>query len=130
MYNYNEMVLPVYGMWNVAKFINYYAVFFSSRPPNHFCKDISVRNTFCNFGKTTFTAQHFLYLQHVVCSSDTDNSVKTLYFCSREVLRVCFKRTSSFEQLWQNLFIASEHNMVKQCLKNTVMVFNLRKYNF
>ena len=40
---------------------------------------------------------HFLYQQLLICSCDTDNNVKTLYFCFRELLRDCFKRTNSIE---------------------------------
>ena len=47
-------------------------------------------------------------------SCDTGNSVKTLYFCSREVLRDCFKRANSIEHHCQNRIFASEHTMVEK----------------
>ena len=71
-----------------------------------------------------------LYQQLVLCSCDIENSVKTLCFCFREVLRDCFKRTNTIEHHWQNRFFTSEHTMVKKCLKNTVMLFHLKKNCF
>ena len=60
---------------------------------------------------------HFLYQQLVICSCDTDDNVKSLYFCFREVLGAGFNRTNNIEHHLQNRFLASEHTVVKMLEK-------------
>ena len=45
----------------------------------------------------SYNQMQFLYPKLVISSCDTENSLRTLYFCFREVLRGCFKRTYSTE---------------------------------
>ena len=66
---------------------------------------------------------HVLYPK--LCSCDTDNSVKPLYFCFRELLRDCFKGANSTEHHWLNMFSSIFDHFMHWCQKhNLSMTFS------
>ena len=109
------MVPPVYGMWNVAKFINYYAVFFSSRPPNHFCKDISVRNNSAILVKlhsrlSTFCTYSMLYAPVIRTIKSTDYCQLWPLLYVRKMLRVISSEyIALLHSYFRNMYLIIKH---------------------
>ena len=83
---------------------------------------------------------HVLYLQLVICSSDTKHSVKTLYFCSREVLRgqitlsIIDRKYFSYQSITRSKMLEKYCDAVsfekEQFLTNNSIPISLKVHNY